>query len=345
MIQANEAVGSEAARWNAFIGASSRHSFLQTWAWGDMQRTIGARFWRVVVEDAGKLLAAALVIERQLQLGYSWLYIPRGPMFLEGLSEHDTKLVWDVLEEKLKSLADECGAFFVRIDPAWDSFSRAGWRKASREVQPRTTLLLDLTKSKEQLLAGLHPKTRYNIRTAERKGVQVRFSQSPEDVEQFLRVSQSVTFRSGFAYHPDSYYHAMMNVLGNAGMAELAIAEVGGEGIAAHVMIYADGIATYAHGASLYEKRSYMAPALLYWQTIVRAKEKGMQRYDFFGIAPQDADEHHPWAGITRMKLGFGGEKKEYCGSYDFVLNEGLYTGFVMMRGVARTIRNTIRGL
>lgn len=345
MMHVSEAVGAEADRWNAFVAASPARSFLQTWVWRDVQQKIGARSWRVVVEDGNNLVAVALVIERRLQLGYSWLYIPRGPIFLETLSDADKARAWDALEEKLKSLAEECGAFFVRIDPTLPALIRAGWRKSSREVQPQHTLLLDLAPSKEELFSALHPKTRYNIRTAQRKGVTVRFSKNPEDVERFLHASISVTHRSGFAYHPDSYYHAIMEVLGQAGLAELAIAEITKESIAAHLMIYSDGIATYSHGASVYEKRSYMAPALLYWETILRAKEKNMQQYDFFGVAPEGTDEHHPWGGITRIKTGFGGKRISYCGAYDFVLNEGLYTGFIMMRGVARTIRSTVRGL
>lgn len=349
-VRASEAVPAEAARWNAFIAASSARSFLQTWQWGDLQKTLGLRSWRVVIEDGAQIVAIALVIERKLQLGYSWLYIPRGPIFLEGLSDTDKASAWDVLEEKIKGLAREFGAFFIRIDPLWDSFDRNDWRKSSREVQPRNTLLLDLVSSQDELLATLHPKTRYNIRTAERKGVTVQFSNNPEDVEKFLHASKSVTQRSGFAYHPDSYYRAIMEILGTSGMAEFAIAEVAGESVAAHLMIYADGIATYAHGASIYDKRSYMAPALLYWETILRAKEKGMQTYDFFGVAPFDPaqgkpEESHSWAGITRIKTGFGGKRIAYCGAYDLVLNEGLYTGFMMMRGVARTIRSTMRGL
>lgn len=350
MILVGEAVAKEAARWNEFIANSPARSFLQSWQWGDLQQNIGARSWRVVVENGTMIVAVALVIERRLQLGYSWLYIPRGPIFTEGLSEDDKDAAWQALEEKLKSLAHEVGAFFVRIDPALPTFSRISWRKSAREVQPRNSLLLDLAPSQEELSAALHSKTRYNIKTAQRKGVSVRFSQNPEDVEKFLHASKSVTRRTGFAYHPDSYYRAIMEVLGKNNMAELAIAEVSGEGIAAHLMIYAEGIATYSHGASLYEKRSYMAPALLYWETILRAKEKGMATYDFFGVAPirqaqGKPDEDHPWAGITRIKTGFGGKHISYCGAYDFVLNEGLYAGFIMMRGVARTIRSTIRGL
>ncbi len=341
-MQASEAILSEQVRWDAFVAQSSLRSFLQTWAWGELQEEIHAPHWRLVVEDKGKIVATALVLERSLRLGYSWLYIPRGPIFVEGISEDDKGSAWKALEEKLKSLADERGSFFVRIDPLWETFSRHGWQKASREVQPQHTLILSLTPSEEELLSKMHPKTRYNIRVAERKGVQVRFSSNVEDVHAFLATSRSVTARNGFSYHPDEYYCGILDTLGKKNMAELAIAEVDGKAVAVHIMIYADGIATYAHGASMNEYRSYMAPALLYWTTILRAKEKGITLYDFFGVAPESASDDHPWAGITRMKTGFGGDRTSYCGAYDFVLNEALYTMFNVTRKAKSFLRSSL---
>lgn len=341
-MQASEAVFSEETRWDGFVAQSPLRSFLQTWTWGKLQEEIHAPFWRLVVEDKGKIIAVALVLERSLRLGYSWLYIPRGPIFLEGISENERDAAWIALEEKLKSLADERGSFFVRIDPLFQTFSRHGWQKASREVQPQHTLMLSLAPSEEELLAAMHPKTRYNIRVAERKGVQVRFSNDVQDVHAFLATSRSVTARNGFSYHPDEYYCGIIETLGKNGMAELAIAEVGGKAVAVHIMIYADGIATYAHGASMNKYRSYMAPALLYWKTILRAREKEMKLYDFFGVAPEHAADDHPWAGITRMKTGFGGTRVSYCGAYDLVLNEALYTMFNVTRKAKSFLKNSL---
>lgn len=336
----SEAVRSEQGRWDAFLAQSPFRSFLQTWAWGELQEKIGAPHFRLIVEDNGKIVVIALVIDRSLTMGYSWLYIPRGPIFLEGISDSDKESAWQVLEEKLKSLSSERNAFFVRVDPLQESFSRTHWRKSSREVQPQHSLILSLTPSEEELLAAMHAKTRYNIKVAERKGVQVSFSSSAQDVDAFLSTSKAVTGRTGFSYHPDEYYRGIMEVLGSAGMAELAIAEIDGQVAAVHLMIYADGIATYAHGASKNEFRSSMAPAFLYWKTIQRAKEKGMQQYDFFGVAPEHAPEDHPWNGITRMKLGFGGKRVSYAGAYDLVLNEALYTMFNFTRKAKQIIKN-----
>lgn len=341
-MQVSEAIHSEQVRWDAFVAASPLRSFMQTWTWGKLQESTSTPFFRLVVEDKGKIVAVALVVERSLKLGYSWLYVPRGPLFVEGLSQEEMEAAWVALEVKLKSLADERKSFFVRIDPLLETFSREGWRKSSREVQPQHTLILDITSPEETLLEKMHSKTRYNIRVAQRKGVQIRFSHNVDDVHSFLTTAKAVTSRTGFSYHPDEYYCSIMEVLGGSGMAELAIAQIDGKVAASHLMIYADGIATYAHGASLSEYRSTMAPTLLYWNTILRAKEKGMQQYDFFGIAPEDAPSDHPWSGITRMKVGFGGTRVSYAGAYDFVLNEGLYAGFSLMRNALGGIKKAV---
>ncbi len=341
-MQASEAVRAEESRWGAFVAASPARSFLQTWQWGNVQSRLGVPHWRIVVEDKGKIVATALVLERKLQLGYSWLYIPRGPIFSEALSRTDRDAAWDALEKKLASLAEERGAFFVRIDPALQDFSRPHWRKSSREVQPQHTLLLDLAMPEEALAKDLRPKTRYNIRLAERKGVGVRFSTDPKDVELFLALCRSVSKRTGFSYHPDTYYRSILEELGPSGMAELAIAEIEGKAAAAHLMIYADGIATYAHGASDHAFRDMMAPALLYWKTILRAKEKGVHLYDFFGVAPEGAGDSHSWAGITRMKMGFGGMRAAYCGAYDLVFHEALYAMFTITRAVRNIVKTSM---
>ena len=59
-----------------------------------------------------------------------------------------------------------------------------------------------------------------------------------------------------------------------------------------------------------------MAPYVLQWFEITRAKNDGFKYYDFWGIAPND-DPKHPWAGVTRFKKGFGGIIVEYGGTWE----------------------------
>lgn len=316
------------ARWNDFVFSQKEGSFLQSWEWGKAQDLLGHKRWRLIVEDSGTWQAAALVVKRELPFGRCWLYVPRGPVLVQ------THEVWEQIQEKLLDLGRQERAIFVRVDPAWvqlPHFTQAtrgtfAFRKSEREVQPKDTLLLDLTPSEDQILANMHPKARYNIRLAQRKGVTVRFSTSLDGVDTFLELSKQVHDRSGFSYHPDNYYRALVSALVPSDMIEIAIAEYKGQALAAHLMIYVGGVATYAHGASSGAHRAVMAPQLTYWETIRRAKEKEMKTYDFFGVAPPGAGQSHPWSGITRIKEGFGGQHISYIGAYDFVLDENFYT-------------------
>lgn len=317
------ATPADEARWNEFVLAHSRGNFLQSWEWGEAQRLLEHDFWRLVVQDGDTWLAAALVVKRDLPMGRAWLYIPRGPVLRDNINSE----AWITLQDKLAELGTQEKAIFVRMDPAWqESAGLERWQKAERQVQPQHTLVLDITKSEEELLAAMHPKTRYNIRLAGRREVTVRFSASLDPIDIFLKLSREVSGRSGFSYHPDNYYRALLSALAPHGMLELAIAEYKGEPLAAHIMVYAGDVATYVHGASSQKHRSVMAPQLTYWETILRAKDKGKQLYDFFGVAPEGAAKNHPWTGITRIKEGFGGRRISYIGAYDLVLDENFYT-------------------
>ncbi|MEX0649640.1 MAG: peptidoglycan bridge formation glycyltransferase FemA/FemB family protein [Candidatus Andersenbacteria bacterium] len=337
-MQWRQAVEGEVDAWNECVFASSHSSFLQTWQWGEVQKKLGANPQRFVVEDKDKIQAVALILNRPLPLGRRWLYIPRGPIVRD-----DALPVWPQIEAIVQDVAQEAGALFVRLDPILtsvpDIFSTKHWRKADREVQPKQTLLLDLSPSEEELLAALHSKTRYNVRLSKRKRVTVRFSSDASDVNVFLQLARDVQNRTAFSYHPDEYYRAIIEALGPQDLAEIAIAEYNGQAIAAHLMIYAGPVATYAHGASGDTHRDLMAPARLYWETILRAKNRGCKTYDFFGVAPKDADSKHSWSGITRIKQGFNGTYAEYIGAYDFVPESMLYNAFHIARNIARKIR------
>lgn len=331
-MQVRLAQATDQQNWNDFL-MRSQGSFLQSWAWGDFQQALGWKVWRYIAEDSGHIQEVALVIKHELPGGMSWLYLPGGQM----VNNSDSQIVrWSggQLEEKLKEIGKLEKAIFMRADFKSEADVPTGWKKAPREVQPKDTLVLNLEKPEEDLLAQMHQKTRYNIRLAQKRGVTVRFSTDVKDVEVFLQLSKSVAGRADFSYHPDDYYRNLIEVLGVSNMAELAIAEYEGQPLAAHIMIYSGEMATYVHGASTQEKRELMAPQLLYWETIRRAREKGYKAFDYYGVAPENADNNHPWAGITRVKMGFGGRRVTVAGAYDLVLKPLWYWGMNMARSI-----------
>lgn len=333
-----------ATEWNSFIAACPGGSFLQSWQWGELQRLHGVPFWRLESTYNGQPAAKALVVKRHLPGGKSWLYIPRGPVFAAGITTMETQYreVWQDLQKQLRHIAAEQAAIFMRFEPVdtiagWPATRRivedlAVLRSADHDIQPRHTAIVDLRPEPETLLAAMHSKTRYNIRLAEKRGVTIRFSQSSADLALFLRLAHGMMRRTDFRFHPASYYEAMLKAFTTDGTAatngltiELVVAERAGEVLAVLILLSFAGTTTYVHGASSDVQRSVMAPYLTHWQAMLRARTRGDQSYDFFGVAPLAAPADHPWSGITRFKLGFGGQRKEYPGACDIVLDRSWY--------------------
>lgn len=327
-------------QWNNFLLASPFGSFMQSWEWGDMQASFGLPVWRIVVADEETFLGVALILQREVSFGRCWLYIPHGPVF-----NKDPK-VWRLLNDKVKEIGNEKKAIFLRSDPLLEQangnnilLTQSGWQKSEREVQPKHTLLVDLSKSEEDLLGSMHQKTRYNIRLAERKGVTITFSDTEAGMNAFLQLTTDVEKRGSFRYHPKKYYQEMQAMLGPKGMLHSVVARSGKEVLAAHLLVSFGEVVTYTHGASSSSKREMMAPHLLQWESIKWAKNNGYKKYDFFGVAADGSETNHPWNGITRFKMGFAGARVEYIGAYDLVLDSTFYAIF----NVARRMKGALR--
>src|SRR5439155_26955152 len=100
----------------------------------------------------------------------------------------------------------------------------SGARPAGVFVQPRRTLLVDLTQDPEALLAAMRKKTRQYIHKAEREGV---ITEETRDIDRFLAVLAKVAARDRFALHSRSYFQTILAAFGDA--AHLTISRVGTE--------------------------------------------------------------------------------------------------------------------
>lgn len=319
----------------------NRASFLQSLEWGEFLRATGQEVKNLIVEENSIIVAVAQVIKRPLVLGKFYWHCSRGPIFnfqflsLQDISRRETisnqfsiAEIFKLFIKYLHNLGRD--AVFLRIDPDWsvtekekiEVLKKLGFKKSLHEIQPKDTLILDIVKSEEELLKEMHQKTRYNIRLAEKRGVQVRQSAAPEDLERFYKLLKTTARRDKFFLHKKEYYQKQLEILGKTGAEQLFLAEYNGKTIAGILVLFFGDTAIYLHGASDNEFRNLMAPHLLQWSAILEAKKRGRKTYDFWGIASTNAPENHPWAGVTRFKRGFGGKEVNYIGAYDFVFNK-----------------------
>lgn len=270
-------------------------SFLQSQQWGQFQESLGRKVWRL--EDI-------LVIKYSLPFNRNYLYCPR-------VSER----VSDDFLEKVKEIALQEGSIFLKIEPEKEI---PNLKKSDKQIQPAKTIILDISKSEDELLNQMHSKTRYNIRLAQRKGIEVKESNNQESLGVFVKLLKQTAQRDKFFLHSQEYYQEMMDILGQD-MVKLFLAKYKNKIVAANLICFFNQTVIYLHGASDYRYHQLMAPYLVQWQVIQEAKEMGFKYYDFWGI---DEDK---WPGVTRFKKGFSGQEVNYPGSYDLVYKKFWY--------------------
>jgi peptidoglycan pentaglycine glycine transferase (the first glycine) len=319
----------ERGRWNAFVGGSETGNLLQSWEWGEIRARQRWRPYRLAVEDAaGDLRAAAGVLARRVPLLGTLLYVPAGPVL-----DYRDGAALDAVTLALRRLGEGLRAVSVKIDPhvtpASPSLHRAlilrGYRIGHRRgrfegTQPRHRVVVPLPADgdPERLLASFHPKTRYNIRLAERRGVTVA-RVGRERLGDFHRMLQVTCARDGFAERDLPYFEQVWDGLAPGGMIHLFFARHAGDDLAAAILTVLGREAVYAWGASANLKRNLMAPYAVQWAMMRFAMARGCTRYDMTGV-PKDLREGAPGYGLYRFKRGFHDAIDVYQGEYDLPL-------------------------
>ena len=197
-------------------------------------------------------------------------------------------------------------------------------KPAFHPLLTKYTFLLDLTKSEEELLKNMHPKTRYNIKVAQKHGVQIVEDNSDQAFEEYLKLTEETTKRQSFYAHTQNYHRLMWKTL-KPKMAHLFLAKYKNKTLAAWILFVYDGTLYYPYGASSNLHRETMASNLLMWEVILFGKKLGLKQFDMWGALGPTPDPKDPWFGFHRFKQGYGGELVEFIGSYDLVINPLLY--------------------
>ncbi len=321
----------DAHAWNAALAQLPSAHILQSWEWGAFKAQYGWTATRLVFLDEHTPRAAAQILRRPLPYTpFGILYAPKGPT----LADSDPALFAETLTA-LEHIARAQRAICITIDPdiqTTDSriASLRGWRQSREQIQFKNTMLLDLAPSENELLAAMKPKTRYNIRLAQKRGVTI-VPGTLADLALFYEMYAETSARDGFLIRPFAYYRDAWGAFLQAGRAHMLLAQLGGATIAGVILFVFGKRAWYFYGASRNRHRDAMPTHLLQWEAIRWARAHGCTVYDFWG-APDTLDEHAPMYGVYRFKEGFGGAFTQHIGAYDFVAHPALYYLYTVVR-------------
>lgn len=285
-------------------------------------------------------------------------YFPYGPE-VEPSEENQGRFLEELSESLRSYLPKHCIA--LRYDLNWEShwckdddfddngvwkglpektfqefhlnYNTCNWnlKKANGNVLPANTILIDLRRDEDAILGQMKPKTRYNIKLSQRKGVEVR-SVGIEGLDIWYKLYCETANRNGLHINSLEYFKTVFtsrleNEAKDDVQVKLLIAYADSEPLAAMFLVLSSHRATYLYGASSSRHRNLMPTYALQWKAIQTAKANACTEYDLFGIAPRP-EPSHPMYGLYKFKQGFGGEVFHQLGCWDYPLEDDKYAIF-----------------
>lgn len=307
-----------------FVKHHPNGNFMQSLRWTKVKTNWN--YEALLVRNAdGAIVGAMLILLKKVPiLGRTFLYAPHGPV-----CDYTDRAVLSALMDGVRILAKKTRAYLFRMDPcilADDRQSIAQFQQMGfaftenppefSTIQPRNNYVLDIGgKTEEELLASFHAKWRYNIRLAQRKGVQCLVC-GKERLDDFYELMKVTGMRDDFPIRSKEYFARMLDGLGEE-HCRLFLCVYQGKAISGAITTQYAGKTCYVYGASSNEFRNVMPNYLMQWTMICWALQNHCTLYDFMGIPCYDQPEH-PNYGVYKFKKGFHGRVMTYAGEFDY---------------------------
>lgn len=303
---------------------------LQTWEWGEFREKTGNKTVRLARYKNNKLADTL-----QLTLHPIPFTNIKVGAFLKGPKPAKEMI------KVLKDLAKEENIIFIKIEPNFvigKNGQKIGQKNYNNTIKllrdlgtipgrtlfTPTTFWIDLTKDEDELLNGFHPKTRYNIRLAQRKGVSVIEDNSKRAFEKYIQLTRETVERQGFYAHTEKYHRLMWKYLhelritnNELPIARLLTARYKGQIIATWILFVWKEFLYYPYGASNDKYKNVMASNLIMWEAIRYGRNLKLKTFDLWG--------REPGKGFTKFKEGYNPEVVELLGTWDLITSPLYY--------------------
>lgn len=339
----------EVKKYKEYIQSSKYGRLTQALEWGDVKSNWTKEI--VYLEEDGNIVASMLILIQSMKIGgYTMMYAPRGPV----CDPNDVNLVKKMINE-IEPLVKKYKACMIKFDPQVKYseqldklYNDNGFKTSGKNpdhddlIQPVHEAVLKLQDIPfEELMKGFAEKTRYNIRLSGRKGVQVRFSHSEEDLKVFYKLYEITTIRDKIGKRAYEYFKGMLDAYDSEHL-RIYVTSHDGVDLSAAIAITYGPEMFYLYGASSNEKRNLMPNYKMQAEMIKWALEKGCKFYNFGGILNLEKNN-----GLYKFKTGFCHENgiTNYIGEIDAVYNKPIYLLYRYIFPIFKKIRRKIRNI
>lgn len=321
--------------WQQVMRKYPEANFLQSPKWANVQKSLGHLPIRRIIGSSGWCQMFVVPAKRA-----RYLEIPGGPL----INWHRKREV-EQMFRAIKKVAKEQHCAFIRFRPQLEDndinrkiMQSLGARRAPMHLGAEHTVMIDLKKSEDDLLADMRRQTRYEVRKAAKLKIEVKKGNSEALFREFHAVQAETARLQHFVPPSLETLLAERKAFGDHAMIYVAYTE--GQPIAYGLILYEGSEAAYYEAASTPLHRKLPGAYALQWQVMRDLKKMGIKRYNLWGIAPDDQPNHR-YAGVTTFKTGLGGEKVAFIPAQDIVMNKLTY----LPNKIVETIRRKKRHL
>ena len=287
-------------RWDDEILSRKGHP-LQLWGWGEVKSKHNWDVERIFIKRGDVVIGGAQLLIRKLPMPFKALvYVPRGPVAEEKERREVLEAIADHAKQKYKAVA-------VSVEPDWAEMPEInGWKNTANTILIPQTLILDLSKTEDELLGDMTKKTRQYIRKSGSETIEVRKVKGREELAGCLAIYRQTAERAGFGIHDDGYYYDIYDKLGD--FSPVFAAFLNDKPIAFLWLAISQETAFELYGGMNDEGQQLRANYALKWHAIQTMKKWGISRYDFNGLLND---------GVSTFKRGFASHEDMLAGTYD----------------------------
>jgi CelD/BcsL family acetyltransferase involved in cellulose biosynthesis len=196
--------------------------------------------------------------------------------------------------------------FEVARDRKWKHLEVRGRTKLDIGSEPAEAFYdhtVDLRSTPSELLARFKSPARRALRKANRSGLQVEVTGSPEAIKEYYRLHAQTRKRHGVPPQPLSFFQNIQEAVISRGLGFVVLARFGGQPVAGAVFFRFGNKALYKFAASDLKFQNLRPNNLVIWQGARYLAENGVEELDL----GRTALNHH---GLRRFKLSCGSTEK-----------------------------------
>lgn len=328
-------------KWDKFVTSHDDANFLQSWAWGDFHQARNKTVVRRVVLDNDDKIVAAYVGQVETAKRGTYMAIAGGPIM-----DWSNKKLREAVFNDIREQAEKNKCVFARIRPQIVEndknralFKQLGLRPAPMYLSVEYAGILDISKSEEEILAGASQGLRRKIRKAQKNDITVTTSTDPKDIKTFYKIQLETAARQKFVEFSEDFLRKQFEAFAKYDEVKLYTAKLGDEILAQNFMIFYGNEASYHYGVSTDLGTKYSGAPLLHMQAMRDARERGIKRYNFWGITAED-DTKHRFYGVSQFKRSFGVEELIYLHAHDLVIKPAQYKLTYLLEKTRAKIRH-----